>query len=119
MSIKLEDCMDPIEEFPDREFPVKVDCNPMIATFPSGKTFAIAGQTWIQVPSGSVYADVAKWMVWVRPSTSADMVKVKGSKGNTYTVRKNKTTGKITCTCPAHKYRGKCKHEAIAFGEQE
>ena len=26
-------------------------------------------------------------------------------------------TGKITCTCPAHKYRGKCKHASIAFGE--
>jgi|TARA_R110002110_G_C12878760_1_gene662524 hypothetical protein len=109
--------MDPIEEFPDKEFPVKVNCNPTIATFPSGKTFAIAGSTWIQVPSGSTRADLPKWMKWTPPPTAADIVKVEGSKGNAYTVRRNKATGNITCTCPGFKYREKCKHLAKAFGE--
>ena len=111
----LVDCMDPIEEFPDREFPIKVDCNPTISTFPSGKTFAIAGSTWIQVPAGSTRADLPTWLVYSPPPLSSDVVKIEGSKGNTYTVSRNKTTGKLNCTCPGFKYRGNCKHLKLAF----
>ena len=106
--------MSPILRYPDIDFPVKVDMNPAIATFPSGKTYAIAGSTWIQLPTGSTREDLPKWMEWHPPVSQTESIEVKGSKGNTYVVTKNTVTGAVSCSCPGHKYRGKCKHTAAA-----
>ena len=111
----LVDCIDPIERYPDTEFPIEVSQNPTISTMPSGKTWAISGGTWIQVPAGSTREDLPKWMKWTPPALSYEEAKVEGSKGNTYTVRKNKKTGDVTCSCPGFKYRGKCKHLPLCF----
>ncbi len=111
----IVDCIDPIERYPDVEFPIEVSQNPTISTMPSGKTWAIEGSTWIQVPTGSTREDLPKWMKWTSPALSYEEVKVEGSKGNTYTVRKNTKTGEITCTCPGFEYRGKCKNRSKAF----
>ena len=109
--------LDPIERYPWINFPIEVSCNPTISTMPSGKRWAIAGGKWIEVPLEATREDLPKWMVYKRPAPSYEEVKVEGSKGNTYTVSRNKATGKITCTCPGFKYREKCKHLTIAFGE--
>ena len=111
----LEVCIDPIERYPWINFPVEVTCNPVLSTFPSGKRWAIAGSTWIEVPLDSTRADLPKWMKYNPPRPSYDEVKVEGSKGSIYTVRKETTTGEVTCTCPGFKYRGKCKHLTKAF----
>ena len=43
-------------------------------------------------------------------NTDANVKRIEfiGSKGNTYYVTDE--DGKISCTCPGYKYRGKCKH---------
>ena len=114
---ELVDCLDPIERYPDREFPVEVSCSPTISTFPSGKTYAVAAGTWIQVPIGSTREDLPKWMKYVPLRPTYDEVKVEGSKGNTYTVRRDTKTGKKICSCPGFKWRGKCKHLKKAFAK--
>ena len=111
----LEDCTDPILRHPDVEFPVEVSCNPVLSTFPSGKRFAIAGGKWIEVPLDATRADLPKWMKWSPPPASYEEVKIDGSKGSVYTVRKNTKTGDVTCSCPGFKYRGKCKHLPLCF----
>ena len=109
--------LDPIERYPWINFPIEVSCNPVLSTMPSGKRWAIAGSKWIEVPLEATREDLPKWMVYKMPAPAYEEVKVEGSKGNTYIVRKHTETGKLSCTCPAHKYRGKCKHTTIAFGE--
>ena len=42
--------LDPIERYPDVDFPIKVSHNPTLSTMPSGKRWAISGGTWIEVP---------------------------------------------------------------------
>jgi hypothetical protein len=111
----MTDCIDPIERYPDVEFPIEVSCNPTISVFPSGKTWAIAGSTWMRVPTGSTREDLPKWMKWSPPARSYEDVKIAGSKGSTYIVRRNTKTREVTCTCPGFKYRGKCKHLPLAF----
>jgi hypothetical protein len=109
--------LDPIKRWPDITFPIEAACNPCLSTMPSGKRYAIGGNVWLEVPPDAKFEELPKWMVYNPRKPSYDEVKVEGSKGNIYTVRKDSETGKITCTCPAHKYRGKCKHAKIAFGE--
>ena len=107
--------LDPIERYPWINFPIEVSCNPILSTMPSGKRWAIAGGKWIEVPLEATREDLPKWMVYKIPAPSYEEVKVEGSKGNTYTVSRNKTTGKLNCTCPGFKYRGNCKHLKLAF----
>ena len=109
--------LDPIERYPWIDFPVKVSCNPCMSTMPNGKRYAIAGSKWIEVPLDAKFEDLPKWMKYDPPRPTYDEVRVEGSKGSIYTVRKETTTGGLTCTCPGFKYREKCKHLAIAFGE--
>ena len=108
--------LDPIERYPWIDFPIEVKCNPTISTMPSGKRWAIAGSKWIEVPLDATREDLPKWMVYKRPEPSYEEVKVEGSKGSIYTVRKETTTGEVTCTCPGFKYRGKCKHTKQVYG---
>jgi len=42
--------------------------------------------------------------------TKPDQHTVKGSRGETYTLRKN--NGEWACSCPGYTYRGACKHVA-------
>ena len=111
----LEDCIDPIERYPWIDFPIEVSCNPVLSTFSSGKRWAIAASTWIEVPLDSTREDLPRWMKWSPPALSYEEIKVEGSKGSTYAVRKNRKTGDVTCTCPGFKYRGKCKHLPLGF----
>jgi hypothetical protein len=41
-----------------------------------------------------------------QPQKDANVITVKGSKGNSYTVN----TDEKTCTCPGFTFRGSCKH---------
>jgi len=106
---------DPIERYPDVEFPIKVSHNPVVQTMPSGKRWAISGGTWIQVPLDATREDLPRWMDWSLPKPNYEEVKVAGSRGNTYTVRRNKGNNELTCSCPGFKWRGKCKHLTKAF----
>ena len=108
--------LDPIERYPWIDFPNELKCNATISTMPSGKRWAIAGSKWIEVPLDATREDLPKWMVYKRPEPSYEEVKVEGSKGSIYTVRKETTTGEVTCTCPGFKYRGKCKHTKQVYG---
>lgn len=107
--------MDPTERYPDVQFPIKVFLTPTLTTFPSGKTFAISGGRWIQVPTDTTLDEVSKWMIPDRPKPMYETIKVEGSKGNTYNVRKDLKTNEMTCTCQGFKWRGKCKHLKVAF----
>jgi len=105
----------PEETYPDVDFPISVDCNPVIVTYPSGKTYACAGSTIMRVPTGTTLDELPRWMRWERAKLDIETVRVKGSRGNSYTVTKDNNTGKTSCSCPAFKYRGKCKHVKLAF----
>ena len=111
----MDETIDPILAFPDVKFPVKVKSNPVISTFPSGKNYAIFEAIWIAIPAGSTKADVQRWMTWDKPGSQFEEVKVSGSRGSTYIVRRVKATGSVTCSCPGFKWRGKCKHTTSAF----
>lgn len=109
------DDYDPESEYPDVDFPLKVDINPSIVTYRSGKTWACAGSIMVQVPTGTTLETVKRWVLWDKPVLNTERVKVEGSKGNTYTVTRDNTLGEIQCSCPGFKYRGKCKHGKVAF----
>jgi hypothetical protein len=111
----ITDTCDPIEAYPETDFPIKVDAPPAISTFPNGITYAISGGTWIPIPSGSTREDLPKWMNWDKPEVIYDEEKITGSRGDIYTLRRNQTTNEITCSCPGFKWRGKCKHRKAAF----
>jgi hypothetical protein len=105
----------PEETYPDVDFPVMVDCNPAIVTYPSGKTYACAGSTIMRVPTGTTLDELSRWVKWKRVKLDIETARVKGSRGNSYTVTKDNNTGKTSCSCPGNKYRGKCKHTKLAF----
>ena len=109
----------PEEAYPDVTFPIEVQWNPSIVTYPSGKTYATAGDKIIRVPTGTTLDELSRWVKWVPLVDKTTKKKVKGSRGNFYTVSFNPSKETYTCTCPAHKFRGKCKHVAIAFPESK
>ena len=111
----MTDTPDPIEAHPEIDYPVKVDDPPAISTFLSGITYAISGETWIPIPGDSTREDLTKWMVWDDVGSLFDEVKVVGSRGDTYIIRRSKETGNVTCSCPGFKWRGKCKHLPLCF----
>ena len=93
--------------------PVEVKYPPMLANV-NGKRYAISGSTWIEVPADTVFEDLSKYMVaarWLSPRPEpADTRtwKVKGSKGNTYTVKLS--AGQYTCECAGFSFRRRCRH---------
>ena len=109
------DTYDPIEAYPDTQFPIKVVDNPTIVTYPSGDTYAVSSSTRLRVPTGTTREDLSKWMVWERVESTIETKRIPGSKGNTYTVQRNAQSGTTTCTCPGFRHRGKCKHLKLAF----
>ena len=91
--------------------PRKVRIPPGIVSMPwVGKTYAISGGDWIEVPEGTTQAEVGRWMVYAPAkieTVEAQAWEVEGSKGNTYTVRFD---GRWSCTCAGFKFRRECKH---------
>jgi len=105
----------PEEAYPDVKFPIEVHWNPSIVTYPSGKTYATSGDTIVRVPAGTTLADLPRWVKWTPQESKTEKKIVEGSKGSKYTVTFNSEKETYACTCPAYKFRGKCKHISIAF----
>ena len=91
--------------------PRKVRIPPGIVSMPwVGKTYAISGGDWIEVPEGTTRDQIDQWMVYApeRPeAVEAQTWEVEGSKGKIYTVRFD---GRWSCTCAGFKFRRECKH---------
>ena len=99
---------------PTVPFPVKVPMNPVLWRRQDGTLTAGSGDVWVCVPEGTTRETMTHWVVWTpsaRPRRN-DIKKVKGSKGSVYTLRKM-PDGRVLCSCPGHKWRGKCKHQAM------
>jgi hypothetical protein len=107
----------PENEHPNVAFPIEVQWNPSIVTYPSGKTYATSGDKIIRVPTGTTLVDLPRWVKWVPFEDKSTKIRVKGSRGNYYTVTHDSSKQDYSCTCPAHKFRGKCKHVKVAFPE--
>jgi len=93
--------------------PIEVRIPPGIVSMPwTGKTYAISGAHWIEVPEGTTQAEIGRWMVYKNPkpeTVPAHTWEVVGSKGKSYTVRFD---GRWSCTCAGFKFRRECKHTA-------
>ena len=91
--------------------PIEVQFPPGIVSMPwVGKTYAISGSDWIEVPEGTAQDEIGRWMVYTPrkiEKVEAQSWEVQGSKGNTYTVRFD---GRWSCTCPGFNFRRECKH---------
>ena len=97
--------------------PVVVDWPPILATMTSGR-YAISGATWLRVPDDTTREDLPRWMV-VKPAerkpepVTGQSWKVRGSKGDEYTVTQHATDSRqifFSCTCPGYGFRRKCRH---------
>jgi len=91
---------------------VNVDIPPAIYRSHTGKTYGIAGSVWVEVPEGTSLDELSQYMVYkpreVVPVAGENSWSVKGSKGNTYTVKLSQ--GVYSCTCPGYGFRRKCRH---------
>lgn len=91
---------------------VKVNIPPALFTAPSGQRYAIAGSTWIPVPSDTTRDTLSRYMVWEAPQANLTQSirewSVTGSKGATYRVIER--DGQWACSCPGYGYRRKCRH---------
>ena len=93
--------------------PVKVRYPPLLSTL-SGQRYAISGATWIKVPMHTTREDLPKymdWSDWLAPRaepSGARTWEVKGSKGNTYTVKLS--AGQYSCECAGFSFRRRCRH---------
>ena len=100
---------------------VEVEMPPAIfSSVVSGKTYGIAGNIWVEVPSGTTLAELYKYMVY-KPREAAvtpgeKSWSVKGSKGNIYTVKLSQ--GMYSCSCPGFGFRRKCRHIAEIKNEK-
>ena len=89
----------------------------------------VTGKKWIVCTGkGAEWIEVNRWYGWAELEKMWDKIeygfptkvtktpkkeyKVKGSKGNVYTVTKNKSS--YTCTCPGFTFRKSCKHVSSA-----
>lgn len=99
---------------PTITFPVKVPLNPTVVHRLDGSVVVGSGDVWVRVPATTTREDMNRWVVWTPPGRPQrnDIKKVKGSKGSVYTLRKM-PDGRVICSCPGHKWRGKCKHQAM------
>ena len=92
--------------------PVNVRIQPALMRL-HGKTYAIGGNIWLEVPKGTTMTDLPRFMVYnptIPEPVSSDRWKVAGSTGTTYTVTKR--DGGYICTCPGYQFRKACKHSA-------
>ena len=91
---------------------VKVPWPPALSEF-RGQKYAICGSVWLPVPSETTWDDLSKYMDWsTKPMASGGSEgawEIKGSKGNTYNVRRS-VQGVWSCTCAGYGWRRKCRH---------
>ena len=91
---------------------VKVPWPPALSEF-RGQKYAICGSVWLPVPPETTWDDLSKYMDWsVKPKASEGSEgswEIKGSKGNTYNVRRS-TSGVWSCNCAGYGWRRKCRH---------
>ena len=92
--------------------PVEVSIPPALFTSHTGIRYGIAGSVWVEVPAGTTLDELSEYMVYKpreRQSAAGELVwQVKGSKGNTYTVKLS--DGSYSCTCTGYGFRRKCRH---------
>ena len=78
----------------------------------SGKTYAVAGDVWVEVPEGTTFDDLPRYVAYkpreVAPVPGENSWSVKGSKGNVYAVKLSE--GVYSCSCPGYGFRRKCRH---------
>ena len=104
--------------------PLVVKTPPSIVRMPlRDKTYAVSGDTWLEVPHGTTFAQLPEYMVFEGyGSTEASKSwswAVAGSKGRVYVVKLS-NEGVWTCTCPGYGFRGRCKHiENTKAGHKE
>ena len=98
--------------------PVNVRIRPALMRL-HGKTYAIGGNVWLEVPEGTTMADLPRFMVYsptLPEPEPSDRWQVAGSTGSTYTV--TKLAGSYICTCPGYQFRKACKHSAAMAEKQ-
>lgn len=83
---------------------------PTIVETQNGR-WAVAGGQWLPIPKTVTFEMLRE--AWVRDVTPKKVFKpgnwkVKGSKGDSYTV--TSLDGQWNCTCPGFGFRRKCKH---------
>ena len=104
--------------------PVVVKIPPSIVRMHSSdKTYAISGDTWLEVPHGTTFAQLPQYMVFQgyesTPPPDSSSWTVEGSKGNAYIVKVS-NEGVWTCTCPGYGFRRRCKHiDNVKAGQKE
>jgi hypothetical protein len=94
------------------KIPITVDVPPAIFTSHRGIRYGIAGSIWVEVPEGTTLDDLSAYMVYKPRKASVipgeNSWRVKGSKGNIYTVKLSQ--GIYSCSCPGYGFRRKCRH---------
>ena len=92
--------------------PGEVSVPPALYNSHTGILYGIAGSVWVEVPAGTTLDELSDYMVHKpRERQAAPGEKtwqVKGSKGNTYTVKLS--DGMYSCTCAGYGFRRKCRH---------
>ena len=92
--------------------PVEVSMPPALFTSHTGIRYGIAGNVWIEVPVSTTLDELSEYMVYKpreRQAAAGEKAwQVKGSKGNTYTVKLS--DGMYSCTCAGYGFRRKCRH---------
>lgn len=101
--------------------PVEVSVPPALYNSHTGILYGIAGSVWVEVPAGTTLDELADYMVYKplerQPAAGERTWQVKGSKGNSYTVKLS--NGSYSCTCAGYGFRRKCRHiEEIKEGAQ-
>ena len=104
--------------------PLVVNVPPSIIPMPlRGKTYAVGGDVWLEVPNGTTLAEVSQYMVfkgYKRTETQESWSwTVEGSKGKVYVVKLS-NEGVWSCTCPGYGFRRRCNHiENTKAGHKE
>ncbi len=94
--------------------PLVVNVPPSIVPMPlRGKTYAVGGDVWLEVPNGTTLTEVSQYMVFkgykcAEPPAPLSWT-VEGSKGKAYVVKLS-NEGIWSCTCPGYSFRRRCKH---------
>ena len=101
--------------------PVEVSVPPALYNSHTGILYGIAGSVWVEVPAGTTLDELADYMVYKplerQPAAGERTWQVKGSKGNSYTVKLS--NGSYLCTFAGYGFRRKCRHiEEIKEGAQ-
>ena len=92
--------------------PVEVSMPPALFTSHTGIRYGIAGSIWVEVPENTTLDELSEYMVYkprqTEPIVGEKTWSVKGSKGNTYTIKLS--GGTYSCSCPGYGFRRNCRH---------